>query len=132
MQNLIYALIQVVHNFGATAIIGLSAYGIGHVRGSPRWIALFTAVAWALQALSGALFGMVTYHYYGHLPDIHGVAVAALLIKMICALLGFALAASYAKWGSGWSASKCCFTWVSSLALGSVALSSAAFLRWFS
>lgn len=133
MQNLIYALIQVIHNFGATAIIGISAYSIWHARGSPGFsIASFMAAVWALQAFSGVLFGMVTYNYYGHLPDIHGVAVAALFIKMICALLGFVLTASYAKWGSGWSASKCRFIWVASLTLGSVALSSAAFLRWFS
>jgi hypothetical protein len=133
VQNLIYALIQVVHNFGATAIIGLSVYSIWNVSGGAALSrASFTAAAWALQGLSGALFGMVTYYYYGHLPDIHGVAVAALFVKMVCAVLGFALAVFYAKWGFGWSAGKCRFVWVCSFTLGSVALSSAAFLRWFS
>ena len=129
MQNLIYALIQVIHNFGAAAIVGMGAYETWLVRGSPDpRLASLLAIVWVLQASSGALFGIVTYYYDGQLPDIHGVAVDALLIKMICAVLGFVLAVSYAKWGSGWSR----FIWGTSFALGAVALSSAAFLRWFS
>lgn len=133
MQNLIYALIQVIHNFGAAAIVGIGAYETWLVRGGPkRRLASLMAIIWALQASSGALFGVVTYHYDHHLPDIHGVAVDALLIKVICAILGFVLAISYAKWGSGWSPQKCRFIWGASFALGAAALSSAAFLRWFS
>lgn len=133
MQNLIYALIQVIHNFGAAAIVGMGAYETWLVRGSPdRRLASLLAIVWALQAFSGALFGIVTYYYDHQLPDIHGVAVDALLVKIICAILGFVLAVSYAKWGSGWSAQKNRFFWSASFALGAAALSSAAFLRWFS
>jgi hypothetical protein len=130
VQNLIYALIQVVHNFGAVTIVGMGAYETWLVPGSPeRRLASLLAVIWALQASSGVLFGIVTYYYDHRLPDIHGVAVDALVIKVICAILGFVLAVSYAKWGSGWSAKK---YWGASFALGAVALSAAAFLRWFS
>ena len=133
MQNLIYALIQVIHNFGAAAIVGMAAYETWLVRGSPeRRLASLLAIVWALQASSGAFFGIVTYYYDGQLPDIHGVAVDALLLKIICAVVGFVLAVSYAKWGSGWSAQKCRLIWGASFALGAVALSAAAFLRWFS
>ena len=133
MQNLIYALIQVIHNFGAVAIVGMGAYETWLVRGSPkRRLASLLAIVWALQASSGAFFGIVTYYYDGQLPDIHGVAVDALLLKIICAVVGFVLAVSYAKWGSGWSAQKCRLIWGASFALGAVALSAAAFLRWFS
>ncbi len=133
MQNLIYALIQVLHNFGAVAIVGIGAYGIWFVRGSLKpGAALFLAVLWALQASSGALFGLATYHYSLHLPDIHGVAVDALFVKVICAIFGFALAVYYAKRSSRWSIKKCRFVWGTSFALGAIALSSAAFLRWFS
>ncbi|MFY9640618.1 MAG: CPBP family glutamic-type intramembrane protease [Rhodomicrobium sp.] len=133
MQNLIYALIQVIHNFGAAAIVGIGAYETWLVRGSPeRRFASLLAIVWALQASSGVFFGIVTYYYDGQLPDIHGVAVDALVIKIICAVLGFVLAVSYAKWGSSWSAQKCHFFWGASFALGAVALSAAAFLRWFS
>jgi len=133
VQNLIYALIQVTHNFGAAAIVGIGVYETWLVRGSPeRRLAWLLAVVWALQAFSGALFGIVTYYYDGQLPDIHGVAVDALVVKIFCAILGFILAVAYAKWGSGWSAKKCRFIWGASFALGAVALSAAAFLRWFS
>ena len=133
MQNLIYALIQVVHNFGAAAIVGMGAYETWLVPGRPdRRLASVLAVVWAVQASSGAFFGIVTYYYDGQLPDIHGVAVDALLLKIICAAAGFVLAVSYAKWGSGWSDQRCRFVWGASFALGAVALGSAAFLRWFS
>lgn len=133
MQNLLYALIQVIHNFGAAAIVGMGVYETWLVRGSlERRLASLLAVVWALQASSGALFGIVTYYYDGQLPDIHGVAVDALVIKIICAVAGFVLAVFYGKWGSSWSAQKCRFFWGASFALGAVALSAAAFLRWFS
>lgn len=133
MQNLIYALIQVIHNFGAAAIVGIGAYRICFVRaGAAPRTALLLAVVWALQALSGVCFGIATYYYDRQLPDIHGVAVDALAVKVICAALGFALAAACAKWGSGWSAQRSSLTWGASFALGAAALSAAAFLRWFS
>lgn len=133
MQNLIYALTQLIHNFGAVAIVGMGAYETWLVRGSPDFrLAWLLAAVWALQAASGVFFGIVTYYYDGQLPDIHGVAVDALVIKIICAAAGLALAVSYAKWGSSWSAKKCRFLWGASFALGAVALSAAAFLRWFS
>lgn len=133
MQNLIYALIQIIHNFGAVAIVGIAVYGLWLVRGNPvPHLAMLLAVVWAVQAMSGALFGIVTYHFYGHLPDIHGLAIDAIFVKIICAVAGFVLAVSYAKWGVLWSAPKCRLLWRASFALGSIALSSAAFLRWFS
>ncbi len=125
MQNLIYALIQVAHNFGATAIVGLAAYSAWGVSGRPqRRRSLLLAALWALQALSGALFGAVTYLYDHQLPDIHGVAVDALVIKMGCAVLGFFLALHAAKTGHP--------LWGLSFLLGLTALSAAGFLRWFS
>jgi hypothetical protein len=132
VQNLIYALIQVIHNFGAAAIVGIGVYETWIVRGPGRPLAWLLAIVWALQAASGALFGAVTYYYDRQLPDIHGVAVDALAIKIICVTAGFVLAVSYAKWGSGWSAQKCRIFWGASFALGAAALSAAAFLRWFS
>ncbi len=125
MQNLLYALIQTVHNFGAAAIVAVATHGFWTARGraAPR-LAWLLAALWALQGLTGALFGSVTYLYDGHFPDIHGVAVHALLIKVACVTLGFILAVHAARtnrpiWGTSWL-------------LGVTALGSAAFLRWFS
>ncbi len=125
MQNLLYALIQAAHNFGAVAIVAVGAYGFWCVRGrAVRGMALLLAALWALQALTGALFGSVTYFYDRHLPDIHGIAVNALLIKIVCVVLGFVLAVYAVKTNRPF--------WGSSFLLGATALGSAAFLRWFS
>lgn len=133
MQNLLYALIQLAHNFGAVSIVGLGLYGVFVQVGQPkRHVALLQACAWALQGLSGALFGLVTYLNYHHFPDIHGIAVIALLIKIVCVVLGFFLATTYAWFYFSWSVQMRRAVWGASLALGALALSAAAFLRWFS
>ena len=135
MQNLTYALIQVLHNFGAVTVVGSAASALWLVRGNAavqHRLALLMAMAWAIQAASGVLFGVSTFYFEGHLPDIHGIAVDALLIKIFCALTGFILAITYVKWNSRWAVKKQLLAWRASLALGAIALSSAAFLRWFS
>jgi len=90
------------------------------------------AVAWAVQLLSGAAFGATSYYYAGHFPDIHGVAIAALGVKLVCASAGFLLASAYVKWASGWSVRRCFHAWCALAAFAAAALASAAFLRWFS
>ena len=135
MQNFVYALIQVIHNFGAVTVVGTAASALWLVRGNAavqHRLALLSAAAWAVQAASGALFGITTFYFEGHLPDIHGIAVAALLIKIFCAGAGFILAVSYAKSSSGWTRDKQLLAWRVLLAVSVVALCSAAFLRWFS
>lgn len=135
MQNFIYALIQVVHNLGAVTVAGTSVAALWLVRGDVavrHHLALILAMAWATQAASGALFGATTYYFEGNLPDIHGIAVDALLIKIFCALSGFILAVTYVKLDSGWTANRQLIAWRISLVLGVIALCSAAFLRWFS
>ena len=135
MQNLIYALIQVIHNFGAATVVGAAASALWLVRGNTTVqyrLALLAAAAWAVQAASGASFGATTYYFEGHLPDIHGIAVDALLVKIICAVAGFILAVTYVKSGSGWTKDKQLLVWRVLLATGVIALGSAAFLRRFS
>jgi hypothetical protein len=135
LQSLIYALIQVVHNFGAVAVLGIATRGMWLARhGLPirSHTAMLMAVAWAIQVAGGAAFGATSLYFYGHLPDIHGIAVDALLVKIGCAATGFLFAAAYAMLGP-----RACFknpfaVWVISFLLGAVALSAAAFLRWFS
>jgi hypothetical protein len=135
VQNFIYALIQVVHNLGAATVVGSAAAALSLARSNTmvqHRLALFLAVAWAIQAASGVLFGLTTYLYEKQLPDIHGIAVDALLIKITCVSAGFILAVAYVKLNSGWFERKQLLAWRISLALGVMALSSAAFLRWFS
>jgi hypothetical protein len=135
VQNFIYALIQVVHNLGAATVVATAASALWLVRGNARAqhrLALLMAIAWATQVASGMMFGVTTYLYERHLPDIHGIAVDALLIKLFCALSGFVLAVTYMNFGSAWTMDKQLLAWRVSFVFGVVALGSAAFLRWFS
>ncbi len=135
MQNFVYALIQILHNFGAVAIVGIPAVALFLMRddmaGRHR-LAIFAISAWAIQAISGALFGLSTFYFEHHLPDIHGIAVDALIIKMICAVSGIILAVMYVRRDAQLHKASAIFVWCTLLALGVVALCSAAFLRWFS
>ena len=132
MQNLAYALIQVVHNFGAAAVIGGAVAGVWwRGRPSARRLARWVAVAWAVQIATGALFGITSLHFYGHFPDIHGVAIDALGIKVVCAVIGLLLAAALGLAGDRWQRHAAAL-WLALCLLASMALGAAAFLRWFS
>lgn len=135
LQNLAYALTQVVHNFGAVAIVGGAIYGRS-LRGADasarRRIAWLILVAWSAQAISGAGFGAISYAYYGHFPDIHGIAIAALFIKMACVAVGIVLAVALLRIQPRWSDGLQTAVLAAEVLLGVAALTAAAFLRWFS
>jgi hypothetical protein len=135
VQTFIYALIQGIHNLGAVTVVGVAASALWMARdagAAQHRLALLSAVAWAVQAATGVLFGISTFYFEGHLPDIHGIAVDALIIKIFCASSGFVLAVAYLKWDLVWNATRRILAWRVLLMLGVVALGSAAFLRWFS
>ena len=131
LQNLAYAAAQVVHNFGAVTVVGGAACALAWRDTTvQRRLAWMVLAGWAIQATSGATFGAISYYYYGKFPDIHGIAVAALSVKLVCAALGFSLAVwqlfIYPPAASSRNA------WLGVFILGALALSSAAVLRWFS
>jgi hypothetical protein len=133
-ENLVYALIQVAHNFGAVALVALPAVGLWlrtGPAGAQRISLILIAVAVA-QASTGVSFGAAGLYFHGALPDIHGVAVVALWVKVTA--LGFALAAGAAilAYGSGWSEARRAGTWKLALFAAAAALTAAAFLRWYS
>jgi len=133
VQNLTYAVVQVVHNFGAVATVGGSFAAIKYRDSNTRKIlARITLAGWGVQAASGAAFGGVSYYFYQQFPDISGIAVNALVIKMLCASLGILLLAYYLLQSDRWSKTKINSAWLTSAALSVTALTSAAFLRWFS
>lgn len=134
MQNLVYAFIQVVHNFGAATVVGTAAIALWLVPGNAEIqhrLAGLSVLAWAVQAASGASFGLATHYFEGQLPDIHGIAVVALLIKMVCAMMGLICAAAL-RWGYGLNTRRQVYAWRASFLFGVAALGAAAFLRWFS
>ncbi len=132
-QNLSYSVIQVAHNFGAVATVGGSVIATQLRDNVMRQrLAHLVLIGWVTQAVSGATFGMVTYYYYHQLPDISGVAVGALGIKMVCAALGILLLTTYLWQSQRWNEQRKNKAWISSSVLAIAAISAAAFLRWFS
>ena len=133
-QNLAYALIQLVHNFGAVAIVGGAAAARWLVRDAPatqRRLAWLVLAGWLAQSASGAGFGAVSYLFYGQVPDIHAIARVALMVKLACAAGGILLAAAYLRLAADWLPERRGTVWNTLLLLGVTALASAAFLRWF-
>ena len=133
-QNLAYALVQLVHNFGAVAVVGGAVAARWLARDAPdaqRRLAWLVLGGWLAQAASGASFGAISYHFYGQFPDIHAIARSALFIKLGCAAGGVLLAAVYLQRATGWQPARRAPVWTLLLVLGVTALSSAAFLRWF-
>jgi hypothetical protein len=133
-ENLDYAIVQLVHNFGAAAVVGVAIFAL-YPAAQPvpvqRKFAWLVGVGWAAQALSGMGFSAVSYYFYEKLPDLHGVAFAALLIKIMCAVGGLSIAVMYLRQGAGWAEEKRRAAWKLLIALGVTALTAAAFLRWF-
>ena len=133
-ENLVYALTQVVHNFGAVAVLGGAIFALWP---APRleygrtfaWLIL---VAWGAQIASGGTFGITSFYYYGETPDLSRVAMTALVVKVTSALAGLLLAALYLLRGREWGRAGMTRTFRGLAALGAVALTAAAFLRWFS
>ncbi|MCR4303137.1 MAG: hypothetical protein NUV63_02765 [Gallionella sp.] len=130
-QNLAYAAAQIVHNFGAVAVVGGAACALAwRETEAQRRLVWLVLAGWLVQAVSGAAFGAISYYYYAKFPDIHGIAVAALRVKVICSALGFILAVRLLFAHLPELARR--YSWLALCGLGVLALSSAAVLRWFS
>lgn len=152
MGNFLYTCVQMAHNLGAVAVVGSPAVAWLLIRvnqaarrldsaeapDSPaasetllRRLAWLTILAWSAQAASGAAFGATTYYLKSHLPELAGVAFAALGIKVVCAIAGFSLALLYLRTASRWLAHMRLIVWQILFALGLTALMLAAVLRWY-
>ncbi len=130
LQNLAYALDQSIHNLGAVAVTAGSVAAL--FSKEKRRLAWLVLSGWAVQSATGALFGIISYAFYKHLPDIGGIAVDALIVKMVCAVSGFSVAAFYLWKSESWSERAKKGSWHLLATLAFVAITSAAFLRWFS
>lgn len=133
-ENLAYALTQVLHNFGAAALIGGSVFWLWPVpqQEYARPFARLILAAWSAQIASGILFGLISLYYYGETPDLSAVAMTALVIKVCSAAAGVLLSAGYLARGKGWDMKKVKRAFLAQAALAVLALTAAAFLRWFS
>jgi hypothetical protein len=134
MVNLAYTCVQIVHNFGAVAVVGspVAASWLGRdslaIQGRLGWL---LAIGWVAQGASGAAFGLTSYLVKGQLPELAGTALVALAVKMGCVLAGLGLTVAFLSTGSRWSAASRIWWWNGMAALAAMALSAAAVLRWF-
>jgi hypothetical protein len=134
-QLLLYACIQALHNLGAVAIVGGGAAALLLARRSPgiqRTLVWVITLGWVNQGVTGTLFGAASYYYDGRLPDIHGIALTALILKLDCDVLGIILGMVYLRFERGWSGAVQRRILGFDFGLGVTALTAAAFLRWFS
>jgi len=147
MGDFLYACVQLVHNIAAAAVVGSPAAAWWLVQanqvpaelpGRPvatalalRRLAWFTMLVWLIQVASGTGFAATTYYLNHELPELTGVGLSALRIKVACALVSVALAILYLRNSSRWPAHCQTRVWQTLFALGLTALMSAAFLRWY-
>src|SRR2546428_11426916 len=120
MLNLVYTGVQILHNFGAVAVVGSPAAAWWFARdnlAAQGRLAWLLVIGWAAQGASGAGFGMTSYFLKGQLPEIAGVAVIALVAKIACATRGFAVGSLYLKTASRWSVATRLKVWPGMLAL---------------
>lgn len=127
--DIAYALVQAAHNLGAVAVVGSPAAAwlwVREQRVVPNVLAWLTISGWLVQALSGFSFGLTTYLSRGELPEVTGIALLALYIKIGCAAAGFTLAVFHLLASQPWRG-----LWPALFLFGIAALTGAAFLRWF-
>jgi hypothetical protein len=133
LENAIYAGVQIAHNFGAAAVAGLPVAELWFGAAQPAFLrpmVLLTFLAWLIQGATGVGFGAVSYFMEGELPEIHHAALAALIVKIFCAVTALALLSIHflrrGRRAPGLA------IWRSLCGLGLTALTAAAVLRWFS
>jgi len=132
VSDLPYALVQVVHNLGAAGVVAPPVGALWLSRGGApsRRLAWLSTASWALQALTGAGFAAVSWLGKGALPEVEGVALQALAVKVACTLVGVSAGAILLRLRSATGAPSR-WLWATSLAAALGALFGAAFLRWY-
>jgi hypothetical protein len=137
MTELVYTLVQAVHNLGAVAVVASPAVGLG-LRGrggtsaaSERLLAWILLAAWGLQGASGAGFAAASYGLKGALPEVAGVALIALVVKVAATAAGVTLGAGL-LWARRLAGGRPrAVAWGLGLGLAVAALLAAAPLRWY-
>jgi len=131
IQNLAYAIAQIFHNFGAVTVVGGAVFALlWRATDVQCRLARLVLAGWLVQVMSGAAFGAISYYYYAKFPDIFGIAVVALVVKVVCAALGILLIAWQLLAQTSESSRR--YSWIALCFMGVLALISAAVLRWFS
>jgi hypothetical protein len=130
MVELVYALVQVVHNLGAAVLVACPAAALawqGRSAAVERRLAWTLLAVWGLQAASGAGFAATSYGFKGQLPEVAGAALAALAIKVAATVAGLGVAALQLRRDRRPATA----SWIAGMTLALVAVTAAAFLRWY-
>jgi len=130
MVELVYALIQAIHNLGAVTLVAVPAAALawqGRSAAVERRLSWTLLAAWGLQAAGGAAFAAASYGFKGQLPEATGVALAALGVKIAATVVGFGLATAQ-LWRDRRPGTA---DWVACMALAGTAFTAAALLRWY-
>jgi len=132
MSDLPYALVQVAHNLGAAAVVAPAAAGrwLAREAAARRRLAWLSTGAWASMGATGAGFATVSWLGKGALPEVEGIALWALLLKVACTLLGLGAGMTLLRRRDVGERARARL-WGASLAAGVAALLGAAFLRWY-
>jgi hypothetical protein len=134
VTDLVYALVQVLHNLGAVAVAGGPAAALALQPlsfAAERRLAVLALAGWALQAATGAGFALASYGLKGALPEVTGIALVALAVKLAATAGGLVLGALLVRSRPRGSARGRRAAWAASLAAAASALAAAAFLRWY-
>jgi hypothetical protein len=134
MIELVYTLVQAAHNLGAVAVVASPAVALGsrgREEGNERRLAWILLAAWGLQAASGAGFAAASYGLKGALPEIAGVALTSLVIKMAATACGILLGAALLRARRLAGGRPRDLAWGLALGLAVSALLAAAPLRWY-
>jgi hypothetical protein len=137
-ENLVYSLVQIIHNFGAVTVVGTPVTALllawqSQLAGrqeSLRQMTWLMMAGWLLQILTGIGFGAVSLLVYAQLPDIAGVALVALAVKIVCAIIGIVLCFIQLRRKAEGNTSP--WSWRVCTGLGVTALIAAGVLRWYS
>jgi hypothetical protein len=134
MENLIYTWVQILHNFGAVAVVGSPAAAIwlpGENRVIRYKLAWLMLLGWLAQGASGIAFALTSYTMKGALPEVTGIALGALVLKVGCTFIGTVLTGVYLATRWRWSGAHEHRMWQLMLLMTITAITAAAFLRWY-
>ncbi|MEO8505034.1 MAG: hypothetical protein ABI609_14135 [Acidobacteriota bacterium] len=134
MTDLIYALIQLGHNFGALAVTGIPVAALAREGVDGRYsrrLMLWLVAAWALQVASGSGFALASWTLKGALPEVEGIALVALSVKIGATVIGLGTAIVVAARAGRWTAPGRRTMYQFEIVVALVPLAAAAFLRWY-
>jgi len=93
--NIAYAIVQSLHNIGGALTLGFALLLLVLTlnQDMTKRILWGLLIVWGIQGLSGSLFALSSYYFYGALPDINYLAKTAMGIKVACVATAFSLSA---------------------------------------